>query len=199
MRPESFAACLAMLLGSTACEHAPVRAVVFEQFSLLEASAADEHYQQFVQRGPIVVDLGCFVVQRRQVNCFDSGGNGQPNLYLAVVECECPCVAEEPDPCDATRPMVRTGAIRGIVDQEAGSTTRGGVELPTNIDLADATWLFVTRERNDDIDPAPGTDTVLGGPLLPEGEVLRGQLHSPTRQAVSGHVSVVPVRDGVSL
>jgi hypothetical protein len=95
--------------------------------------------------------------------------------------------------------MVRAGTIRGIVDEEGGVLTLGGVELRTDVGLADATWLFVTREPDDDSDPAPGADIVLGGPLVPEGEVLRGQLRSPTRQAVSGHVSVVPVRDGVWL
>ena len=198
--PRPFAlVVLWLLVSAAACEHAPVHAVIHESFSLLDASAADEHYHHYAGRGGVVVDLGCFVVERRQLDCFDTTGGGQPLLYLAVVECTCPCVDEEADPCDATRPQVRAGTIRGLVDREGGTLTRGGVELPSRVDLSDASQLFITREDNGDVDPAPGRDVVLDGPLVRDGRVLRGELESPTRAAVSGLVTVVPVEDEVWL
>jgi hypothetical protein len=196
--PSAGLSCL-ILFALAGCEHAPVRAVVYETFSQLEVSPAAEHYRQFAQRGEVIVDLGCFVVQRRQSNCFDASSTGLPNFHLAVVECACPCMGEEPDPCDATRPLVRTGTIRGLVDEEGGTLTRGGVEIPTNVDLADATWLFVARQPNDATALPQGDEVMVGGALVPEGEVLRGELSSPTGQPTHGHVTVVPARDGVSL
>lgn len=197
-RAPTLLVCLVLGLAA-ACEHAPVHAVVYENFSQLAASPTGEHYHQFAERGGAVVDVGCFVVQRRQLNCFDAATTGQPNLHLAVVECECPCASLEPDPCDATRPLVRSGAIRGLVDEEGGSLTRGGVETPTPIDLADASGMFITRRKNDSTDPLPGGDVVLGGQLVREGGVLRGTLVSPGREPTRGLVAVVPVVDGVSL
>jgi hypothetical protein len=199
MRSPSARLSWVVLFVLGACEHADVRAVVYETLSQVEVSRPAEHYRQLAQRGDVILDLGCFVVQRRQSNCFDASSDGHPNFHLAVVECACPCTDEEPDPCDATRAHVRSGTIRGLVDEEGGTATSGGVEIPTNVDLADATWLFVTREPNDTTGVAASGDVVIGGALVPEGAVLRGELASPTRQPARGHVTVVPARDEVSL
>jgi hypothetical protein len=146
-----------------------------------------------------VVDLGCLVVQRRQINCYDTAGNGSPNLRLAVVECEYPCTAEEPDPCDPTRPPVRSGVIRGLVDQQEDANVLGGVEIPSDIEMSGADQLFITREPNDDPSPSPSTDILIRGPLIRDGEVIRGNLTSPTIDPVQGTVTIVPVRDEVSI
>jgi hypothetical protein len=191
---------LLLALGASAsCEQAPVHAVLYYNFALLPASSPDDHYQQFVDLDGAVVDLGCLVVQRRQVNCFDTAGTGEPNLRLAVVECDCPCTVEEPDPCDPARPAVRAGTIRGLVNQSEGPVVLGGVEIPTEVELADATGLFLVREPNDDPSPLPSTDVVLAAPLYRDGPVIRGNLTSPTNDPVQGAVTIVPVRDEVSL
>jgi hypothetical protein len=193
-------ALLALLIaGAGGCERAPVHSIIYYDLALLAASGADDHYQQFAELNGGVVDLGCLVVQRRQLNCFDNEGTGDPNLRLAVVECECPCVAQEPDPCDADRGMVRTGEVRGLVNESEGPFVLGGVEIATEIELADATGIFFTREPNDDPSPQPSADVILGAALERDGAVLHGELVSPTRQPVQGTVSILPVRDEVSL
>jgi hypothetical protein len=189
----------ALWLGASACDRASVRSVLYYSFALLEESADADHYQTFVQRGDGVVSLGCFVVQRRQVNCFDSGGNGTPNLRPAVVECTCPCTEVVADPCDATRPEVRAGVVRGLVDQSDGPIILGGVEIPTSIDVSDASELFITREPNQDPSPLPSADVVLDGTLRRDGDVLRALLLCPGTDPVQGDVTVVPVDDEVLL
>ena len=193
------AAAAAAALATAGCQRAEVRAVIYYNFSLLDESEPDQHYQHFADVNGGVADLGCFVVQKRQLNCFDSGGDGSPNLRLAVVECDCPCVEEEPDPCDATRPPVRVGFVRGLVNETQGPLQLGGVEIPSNIDLARAVDLFITIEDNADTSPGPAAEVVLTGPLTPDGAVLRGQLASPTTRPVQGAVTIVPVTDEASL
>jgi hypothetical protein len=192
----SFLAALALLAG---CQADDVRSVLYYDFVQLEESAADQHYQQFADVRGGIVDVGCFVVQRRQTNCFDTAGNGLPNLHLGVVECTCPCVEVEPDPCDPTRPVVRKGTIRGVVAQVDGPLVLGGVELPVNIDLGDATHLFITVEANADASPRPSSDILLEGRLRQDGAVVNGELTSPTTKPVTGRVSIVPATDEVSL
>jgi hypothetical protein len=190
---------IAALAGAGACQRADVRAVIYYNFSLLDASQPGQHYQHFADVNGGVADLGCFVVESRQLNCFDSSGTGQPNLRLAVVECACPCVAEEDDPCDATRPQVRLGTVRGLVNETQGPVQLGGVEMPTDVDLARAEDLFITTESNDDTSPAPSASVVLTGRLVPDGAVLRGSLASPTTRPVQGNVTILPVTDEASL
>jgi len=191
---------LALLLAAAAgCDEAPRHAVIYYDLALLAGSNTYDHYQHFAEVGGAVVDLGCLVVQRRQLNCFDNAGTGEPNLRQVVVECACPCVSEEPDPCDPTRPAVRTGDVRGLVNATAGPFVLGGVEIPTEIELSEATGLFITRESNDDASPLPSADVVLGGALQRDGAVLHGELVSPTRDPVQGTVTIVPVRDEASL
>jgi hypothetical protein len=188
-----------VLLGTAACQQAPVRSVVYYNFAQLDESLDDEHFQQFADVNGGVVDFGCFVVQRRQTNCFDSTGTGQPNLHLAVVECECPCAATEPDPCDSTREMVRTGEVRGLVNQVQGPLLLGGVEIPTTVDLQGATDMFISVEKNVDPSPSPSIDVLLKTQLFQDGTVLRGTLKSTTTDPVQGSVTIVPVKDEVSL
>jgi hypothetical protein len=188
-----------LLLGAAACQQAPVRSVVYYNFAQLDESAADEHYQQFADVNGGVVDFGCFVVQRRQTNCFDSTGTGQPNLHLGVVQCECPCTATEPDPCDPSRPPVRTGEVRGLVNQVQGPLLLGGVEIPIDVDLTGATDMFISVEKSDDPSPSPSTRVLLKTQLFEDGTVLRGNLKSTTTDPVQGSVTIVPVKDEVSL
>jgi hypothetical protein len=190
---------LTTALVAAACDRASVHSVVFYNFTQLDASADLEHYQQFAEIDGGVVDLGCLVVQRRQLSCYDNAGSGEPNLRLAVVECQCPCAAVEPDPCDPARPMVRSGAIRGLVNQSEGALVLGGVELRSDVELAAATGLFITREPNDGDSLAPSDDVVLGGALVPDGAVIRGLLTSPSSDVRQAIVTIVPVRDEVSL
>jgi hypothetical protein len=201
MRPTSIllAAAATVVALAGGCQRAEVRAVIYYNFSLLDESAPGQHYQQFADVNGGVADLGCFIVQERQLNCFDSAGDGSPNFRLAVVECDCPCVEEEEDPCDATRPPVRSGIVRGLVNETEGPLQLGGVEMPSNIDLARAVDLFITAEDNADTSPAPSAEVVLTGPLTPDGAVLRGQLASPTTRPVQGAVTIVPVTDEASL
>jgi hypothetical protein len=95
--------------------------------------------------------------------------------------------------------MVRSGIIRGLVNQSEGAIVLGGVEIPTDVDLADATGLFITRERNDDASPTPASDLVLGGELVRDGAVVRGTLTSRSNDLTQATVTIVPVRDEVSL
>lgn len=176
------------------CEHAPVRAVLYETFSLLPASVEGEHYERFGQVNGVSAPIGCFVVEKRQIDCFDSNGAGEPNDHLAVVECTCPCDEQVDDPCDPDRPPVRAGTVRGLVDEEGGALTRGGVETPTDIDLAQAGYLYVRR-----VPEMGAPEVILGGPLVRDGSVLLGRLRSPTNQPVTCLTTVVPVVDGVSL
>lgn len=199
MKPLPLVALLAMTVLATACETASVRAVLYYSLTQVGESAANEHYQQFAEINDAVVDLGCLVVQRRQVNCFDNAGNGAPNLRLAVVECACPCTELEADVCDPARPMVRAGVIRGVVNHSEGPVVLGGVEIPTEIELGAASGLFITREANDDDSPLPSTDLFLGGRLERDGAVVRGTLTSPSIELTQGIVTIVPVRDEVSL
>jgi hypothetical protein len=195
-----FTAAITLLLALTlACDAGRVRSIVFYNFALLDESAPDEHYEHFVQLGGGIVPLGCLVVQRRQINCVDNAGTGMPNLRLAVVECTCPCAVVEPDPCDASRAPVRSGTIRGLVDQADGPIVLGGVELPMEIALDQATELFLTREPNTDGDPTPSADVLLDGVLQRDGRVLRGQLESPGVDPVQGNVTIMPVEDEVQL
>jgi hypothetical protein len=200
MRAAHRLAILALLpVMAPACLTAQVRTVVYYNFVQLEESAPDQHYQQFVDEHGGVVSFGCFVVQKRQTNCFDIGGNGQPNLHLGVVECTCPCVEEVPDPCDPAGPMVRAGTIRGVVDQVFGPVVSGGVEIPLDIDLSDATSLFITVEANDDTSPLPASDVLLRGKLAVDGAVIGGILDSPTTKPVTGRVTILPVQDEAPL
>jgi hypothetical protein len=188
-----------ILLGAAACQQAPVRSVVYYNFSQLDESADDEHYQQFADVNGGVVDFGCFVVERRQTNCYDSTGTGQPNLHLGVVQCECPCTATEPDPCDSSRDPVRSGEVRGLVNQVQGPLLLGGVEMPITIDLTGATDMFISVEKNVDPSSSPSTEVLLKTKLLEDGMVLRGTLKSTTTDPVQGSVTIVPVKDEVSL
>jgi hypothetical protein len=188
-----------LVLGAAACQQAPVRSVVYYNFVQLDENAPDEHYQQFADVNGGVVDFGCFVVQRRQTNCFDSTGTGQPNLHLGVVECVCPCDQIEDDPCDASRPKVRTGVVRGLVNQVQGPLLLGGVEIPISVDLEGASDMFISVEKNVDPSPSPSTDVLLKTPLQKDGTVLRGNLKSTTTDPVQGSVTIVPVKDEVSL
>ncbi len=190
---------LLTLVGAGACQQADVRSVVFYNFALLDESAADEHYEQFADVNGGVVTYGCFVVQKRQLDCFDAASTGAPNLRLGVVECTCPCAEVEDDPCDPSRRPVRTGSVRGLVNETQGPLQLGGVELPTNVDLANATDLFITLEKNADASPSPSTDVVLKGTLQQDGSVLRGTLKSPSNRPVQGAVTILPVKDEVSL
>lgn len=190
---------LAALAWASGCSATDVRSVLYYDFVQLDESAVDQHYQQFADVHGGIVDLGCFVVQRRQTNCFDTAGNGQPNLHLGVVECECPCTALEVDPCDPTRAPVRKGVIRGVVAQTDGPLVLGGVELPVPIDLSDATRLFITVEANSDADPRPSSDIILSGKLAADGAVVNGVLDCPTSQPVTGRVTIVPATDEVSI
>lgn len=188
-----------ILLGAGACQQAPVRSVVYYNFAQLDESADDEHYQQFADVNGGVVDFGCFVVQRRQTNCFDSTGTGQPNLHLGVVECVCPCTEVEPDPCDSSREMVRSGEVRGLVNQVQGPLLLGGVEIPISVDLGGATDMLISVEKNVDPSPSPSTKVLLKAKLFKDGTVLRGTLKSTTTDPVQGAVTIVPVKDEVSL
>jgi hypothetical protein len=181
------------------CSASDVRSVLYYDFVQLDESAPDQHYQQFVDVHGGIVDLGCFVVQRRQTNCYDTAGNGQPNLHLGVVECTCPCTEEVDDPCDPSRPKVRKGTIRGVVAQVDGPLVLGGVELPVPIDLTDATHLFITVEANADTSPQPSSDVVLQGKLERDGAVVNGVLDCPTPLPVTGRVTIVPATDEVPL
>jgi len=190
---------LAALALGAGCDRAPVRAVIYYNLSQVAASAADDHYQQFADVDGAVVDLGCLVVERRQVNCYDNAGTGEPNLRVAVVECDCPCIDAEADPCDPSRPAVRAGIIRGLVNQSDGAVILGGVDIPTEVELSEATGLFITREPNADPSPQPSSELILDGALYRDGSVVRGALSSPTSELVEGNVTIVPVRDEVSL
>ena len=187
------------LVALTGCTASDVRSVIYYDLVQMDQSAPDQHYQQFVDVHGGIVSLGCFVVQRRQTNCFDTAGTGQPNLHLGVVECTCPCTEVEADPCDATRPMVRKGTIRGVVAQVSGPLIQGGVELPVPMDLSDATHLFIDVEDNADTDPLPSSNILLQGKLERDGAVVNGVLDCPTTQPVSGRVTIVPATDEVSL
>lgn len=182
-----------------ACQSADVRSVVYETFSQLPESTQNEHYQQFADVNGGVVSIGCFAVQKRQLDCFDTTSSGQPNLRLGVVECECPCAAYEEDPCDATRRQVRSGVIRGLVNETQGPLQLGGVEIPTNLVLKQASDIFITVESNTDADPGPSGNVLLKGALLQDGSVLRGNLKTTTTQPVGGTVAILPVEDEVSL
>jgi hypothetical protein len=196
MRNAAFALALLVL---AACGIDDVRTVVYYDFVQMEESAPDQHYQQFADVNGGVVDFGCFVVQERQTNCFDIAGNGEPNLHLGVVECECPCTEMEADPCDASRPMVRKGTIRGVVAMSAGPLVLGGVELPVAIDLADATHMIITVEQNADDSPRPSPNVLLEGDLERQGAVVNGVLDSPSTKPVAGRVTLVPATDEVLL
>jgi hypothetical protein len=182
-----------------ACQSADVRSVVYETFSQMKESAATEHYQQFADVNGGVVSIGCFVVQKRQLDCFDTTSSGQPNLRLGVVECECPCEAFENDPCDVSRRQVRSGVIRGLVNETQGPLQLGGVEVPTNLVLKQASDIFITVESNTDADPSPSGNLLLKGELLKDGTVLRGTLKTATTQPIGGTVAILPVEDEVSL
>jgi hypothetical protein len=186
-------------LALAACQAAELNAVVYYDFALLPESEPAQHYQQFADVNGGVAEFGCLVVERRQVNCYDNAGTGEPNLRLGVVECECPCAELEADPCDPTRPMVRKGIVRGLVNQVHGQHVLGGVELPTPVDLAEASRVFITVEANDDASPAPGAQVILRGALESGSGVLTGALESPTGEPTQGKVTIVPVRDEVSL
>jgi hypothetical protein len=186
-------------VGLGACQSADVRSIIYYNFSQMPESARDEHYQQFADVNGGVVSLGCFVVQKRQLDCFDTDSSGNPNLRFGVVECECPCAAYENDPCDDTRRQVRTGTVRGLVNQTQGPVQLGGVEIPTNVVLKQASDLFITVEPNVDADPSPSDSVLLKGVLMRDGTVLRGNLKTPTTQPIQGSVSILPVEDEVSL
>jgi hypothetical protein len=186
-------------LAGSACTVRDLRGVIYYDLVGVPESQPTQHYQQFVDAHGGIVDIGCFVVQKRQTNCFDNAGTGQPNLHLGVVECTCPCTEEIADPCDPTRPKVRAGTVRGVVGQVLGPLFLGGVEEPVEIDLADATRLFITLEENADTSPSPSANVVLEGELHKDGEVVNGLLSSPTPAATSGRVTIVPATDEVSL
>jgi hypothetical protein len=190
---------LTLIAFLAACGADDVRTVIYYDFVQMEPSAPDQHYQQFADVNGGIVDFGCFVVQQRQTNCFDIAGNGAPNLHLGVVECTCPCLEQEPDPCDASRGMVRKGTIRGVVQQSQGPLVQGGVELPVSIDLSDADHMFITVENNADDSPRPSANVLLDGALERQGAVIRGDLESPSTKPVSGRVTLVPATDEVSL
>jgi hypothetical protein len=172
-----------------------LRATVYYNFVSLEAPPADAHYQQFVEIGGSTTDLGCFVVEARQINCFDVEDDGTPYLRPSVVSCDCPCTATEVDLCDEDR-VVTAGEIRGVVDHSGTGMIRyGGVEIPSVIDLGGATELYITVEPDDGDQPGPSLDLLLRGELRAEGSVLRGELETPTTLPVSGRVTIVPVED----
>jgi hypothetical protein len=190
---------LLLLVFTSACVASDVRSVLYYDFVQLEESTPGQHYQQFADVHGGIVDIGCFVVERRQTNCYDTAGNGQPNLHLGVIECTCPCTERVADPCDASRAMVHAGTIRGVVAQVDGPLVLGGVELPVPIDLTDATRLFITVEDDADTSPQPSTDILLQGKLEKDGAVVNGVLDSPTTLPVTGRVTIVPATDEVPL
>jgi hypothetical protein len=187
-----------------ACLEYERRAVIYYNVSQLPVSAEGESYQHFASIGGYVVDLGCFVVEPRQINCFDfrvdQFGDVHPNIFNALVECECPCTEPMPDPCDrsSTPALVTRGVLRGTVDTFHPILRLGGAEFPTPVELRDATEIFITVQSDDDA-PRPSEEVILRAALTPGGSVLRGDLENPQRLPVRGSVTIVPTRDGASL
>lgn len=183
------------------CLEDNLEAIIYYNFELLEPAPRDFHYQQFAQINGGVVDLGCFVVEMRQVQCTDFTAEDppRPRLRPAVVECsECPCIDRGIDPCDETR-IVILGEIRGTVDHPDGVLRSGGVEYPTRVALADADQLFITVEPDFGDEPEPSGDVILLGEAVRDGTVLRGNLANPAGGLVKGRFTIVPLKDEVTL
>jgi hypothetical protein len=196
MRPAG--ALFGALAFASGCELGDIQATIHYNFQGLEPPQVGLHYQHFAEVDGLVVDLGCFVVERRQVNCFDARADGTPVIRPAVVECACPCTAVEDNPCQ-TGATVVAGAIRGVVDHSEAAVRAGGVEFPSYTALAESTEVFITREPAADASPQPTSDLLLRGDLRRDGGVLRGELATPTPLAISGQIAIVPVRDGAWL
>ncbi len=198
-----FGAVLAATLPG--CLEDDLESIIYYNFELLEPPPRDFHYQQFAQISGGVVDLGCFVVEMRQVQCTDFTAEDppQPRLRPAVVECsECPCIDRAFDPCvvEPNPPRIVTlGEIRGTVDHPDGVLRSGGVEYPTRVALADADELFITIEPDFGDEPEPSGDIILLGEAVRDGTVLRGILENPQGGLVKGLFTIVPLKDEVKL
>jgi hypothetical protein len=191
---------IAALLCVPGCLEDDRRAIMYFNFEQLEPAAAGSHYQQFAEINGAVADLGCFVVERRQVLCSEFLQNGDPKLRPAVVECDrCPCTDVMEDPCRPAADFVTKGEIRGTVDHPDGVLRAGGVEYPTQVALDTATELFITIEPDDLDAPGPSGDIILRGDLVRDGSVLRGLLVNPQGALVKGRVTIVPLEDEVTL
>jgi hypothetical protein len=185
-----------------ACAPTDLAAVLYYNFEHLETSADGTRYRQRAELGgATIADLGCFVVESRQVHCLDATQAGEPNDSPAVVECVCPCAVKVPDPCaehfpELERPPVTEGTIRGVVDYYELPQQYGGVEFPTAVALDDATEIFILQES----DAAPGaTAVVLHGELARDGAVLRGALTGLGATPAAGAVTIAPITDGALL
>ena len=195
---------LIVLLGAAlaalpSCLEDDLEAIVYYNFELLDPAPRDFHYQQFAQIDGGVADLGCFVVEMRQIACNDRTTEGNPRIRPAFVECNaCPCGDRVIDPCDDTR-IVTMGEIRGTIDHPDGILRTGGVEYPTQVALAAATEVFITVEPDFGDVPEPSGDIVLQGDARQDGTVLRGLLENPAGGLVKGRFTIVPLKDEVTL
>lgn len=189
-------AALAALPG---CLEADLKAVVYYNFELLKPAPRNYHYQQFAQIDDGVADLGCFVVELRQVTCNDRTSEGDPRIRPVFVECSaCPCIDREINPCDDSL-IVTMGEIRGTIDHPDGIIRTGGVEYPTQVALDAATELFITVEPDFNDAPEPSGDIILRGDATRDGNVLRGILENPAGGLVKGLFTIVPLNDEVRL
>lgn len=197
---------LGTLLATGACDVTERRANIYYNFSLMPAPEAGTHYEHFAVIDGFAINLGCFTVEDRQVNCFDySWPPGEavpiPNYHPAIIECECPCVEKAEDPCSAegeNRPEVFAGTIVGTVDHSA-EIRLGGAEFYTNIELAETQAIEVSLEDDRDSDPRPTGLLLLRGEVRREGSVLRGSLGTPTTKPIRGQVAILPIEDGALL
>jgi len=92
-----------------------------------------------------------------------------------------------------------SGVVLGVLDASDSETGKRitGVRFRTPVDLSDASGAFLTREPDDDPDPAPSGDTVLRAILAPASRgTLSGTFESlDTSTFGSGAITVVPAED----
>ncbi len=198
-------AVIALLAGLAGCLESDTRAVVYYNLTGIPGSDAGDHYRHYASLHGGVAELGCFVIEARQINCFDfdvdEQGNVSRNIFDALVECECPCTATAPDPCDtADGPaLVTAGSIRGTLESYDAILNNGGAEFPVQLELGDAVDVFITRQANDDPGPQPAGEVMLSGAVEPNGSVLTGALAAPGSRPGEGRVTIVPIDDGAEI
>lgn len=92
-----------------------------------------------------------------------------------------------------------TGEVLGVLDASDPETGKRitGIRFRVPVDLSEASGAFVTREPNDDPDPAPSGETVLRATLAPGSRgTLTGTLSSLDPSTFgSGAITVVPAVD----
>lgn len=184
-------AALGMLLPAAACVHVNRGAIVQMNFQTLDSNVPGEHYELYATINGGAVSLGHFKVLDAIDNTLQSP-DGRPRQHCGgnpLVTSNVQLVQLYDNDYDAAR-QCDPGERIGTVDKFADGLRlilAGGVRLDTNVDLAEADGLFVSREKDGDIDPQPET------------MVLRAAVERGTDPLTCAHPEAAPPRRGVLL